>query len=152
MNIKTFKDGERLVIVVEGLKSFPTDTELLKGLLSGIGSSDIEAMPDADAIPLPATEEEPCIIVGTSYYAGPLDGVFPYVDSMKKELELLTSLGDNAEMYLRVKFSKMDAKAYADKLSVQQKRSFFKIYGKYIPQPLADEGDVQKVIEYYSES
>ena len=152
MNIKTFKDGERLVIVVEGLKSFPTDESLLKGLLSGISDGNVEACSEADAIPLPVAEEEPCILVGTSFYAGPLEGAFPLIDSVKKELELLSSLGDNAELYLRYKFSKLDAENYASKLSVQQKGKFFEIYGKYLPAPLLEEGDVRKVIEYYSES
>ncbi|MBO5620156.1 MAG: hypothetical protein J6I68_05460 [Butyrivibrio sp.] len=151
MNIKTFKDGERLVIVVEGLTTFPTDESLLKGLLSGISDGDVEAYPEADAIPLPVAEEEPCIIVGTSFYAGPLDGALPLIDSVKKELELLSSLGDNAELYLRYKFSKLDADAYASKLSVQQKEKFFETYGKYLPAPLLEEKDVKKVIEYYSE-
>ena len=121
----------------------------LKDFFHPVQKTQRRRLPPADAIPVPV-EEEP-FIIATSFYAGPFDGVFPYVDSMKKELELLNALGDNAEMYLSVKFSKLNAKEYSEKLSVQQKEAFFRIYGKYLPEPLAEAGDVQKVIEYYHE-
>ncbi|MCR5670685.1 MAG: hypothetical protein K6G10_06735 [Butyrivibrio sp.] len=150
MNIKTFRDGDRLVIVVEGLKNIPSDEILLSKFVSGIMGSEAESFPEAEASPIPIMEEaDKGIFVKTSFYEGLLDSAYPFVDSFKKESELLSSLGENAEVYLRHKFSKMDANGYAGRLNDAQKAAFFQRYGKYLYQPLVEDGDVAKAIEYY---
>lgn len=51
LGIQSFKDGERLVIVVEGLKDIPSEETLLKNFLSTIITS-----PDAQVATAPAAE------------------------------------------------------------------------------------------------
>ena len=154
MTVKTFRDGERLVIVIEGME--PTsDLDIVKGLLGSI-KADTEYYPDAEAAPVPVVEEEiPTEPVGiqveTSYFKGNLEECYDKVDSVKKELELLSVLADNAEMYLSHKFSKMDAKAYAEKLTPVQKSKFFEIYGRFMPENLVEANDVAAAIEYYKQ-
>ncbi len=154
MNIKTFKDGNRLVIVVEGLKDIPSDNELLKRFVGGIvctEDNNISVYPDSDASSVEYDEEmlQGDILVETSFFTGLLDDCYEHVDSLSKELEVLNSLGDNAELYLKHKFSKMDARAYSEKLSDVQKLKFFEIYKPFMYASLVEEGDVQKAIEFY---
>ncbi len=61
MNIKTFRDGKRLIISVEYPEEadMPTEEKLLKGVLSGIlGESPITSASDGYAEPLPVDEDD----------------------------------------------------------------------------------------------
>lgn len=150
MNIRTFKDGNRLVIVVEGLENIPSDEEVLGKFIKSISGCDkTDVFSQAEAIPVPVEESDPCIIVKTSFYEGPVEGAYEHIDSVQKELELLSELGENSELYLRHKFSKMDGKEYSEKLSPVQKKKFFEIYGRYMPESIVEDFDVQKAIDFY---
>lgn len=151
MTIKSFKDGERLVIIVEGLKDFPSETDLIKGFLGSITKEGtVTDLPDAEALPVPVEEAPDLgVLIETSFFTGNLEDVYDKIDSLSKEKELLEVLGDNADIYLRHKFSKMDGAAYAGKLSAVQKTKFFETYGRYMPSEVVSGNDVEKAIEYY---
>lgn len=161
MNIKSFMDGDRLVIVVEGLKEVPSDEKLLKGFLSAImPDTETSIHKPSDAAPVPVVEEDvtiPCeeitsdgdIEIKTSFFTGKLNDAYACIDSFSKELEVLNALKDNAEIYLRHKFAGMDTDAYTEKLSDAQKTKFFDVYGAFMYHPLVEAGDVKSAIEYY---
>lgn len=151
MKVQTFKDGERLVIIVEGIDA-PTEKELLSGLLSKVTSDNMETLPPAEAKSVPVEDQEPYIYVETSFFKGNLEDAYDKVDNMAKELELLKALGGNSESYLKHKFSKMDPKGYADKLTDSQKKKFFDTYGPYMPEALVDKKNVAEAISYYHDN
>ena len=166
MQIKTYKDGERLVIIVEGLENIPSDDAQLKGFLSVlVPNTDVQVLTSPDAKPVPIEEDVPSVVesvmsdieardieVETSFFKGKLTDAYSHVDSVSKELELLHALNDNAESYLRHKFSKIDASSYTEKLSAAQKERFFEVYGPFMYPQLVETKDVKSVIEYYQET
>ncbi len=154
MTIRTFRDDKRLCIIVDGLKDIPSDDELLKRFVGGIvctENDNVSVYPDSDAAPVEYDEDtrQGDILVETSFFTGLLNDCYDHIDSLAKELEVLNSLGDNAELYLKHKFSRMDAKAYSEKLSDAQKQKFFEIYKPFMYASLVEGKDVQKAIEYY---
>lgn len=51
LSIKAFQDGDRFVVVFEGLSDHPSQEEMIKGFLGGLLTS-VEQAPDAAAIPI----------------------------------------------------------------------------------------------------
>ncbi len=155
MKIKTFKDGNRLVIILEDTENCVKEDMLYADIkaIADKYNADFSVCPDSEAVPVQCEIENGVsdndVYVETSFFKGNLEDCFLQVTDLKKEIELLSVLGDNAEIYLRYKFSKIDAKAYSEKLSAVQRSKFFEIYKPYMYEELVKESDVQKAIEYY---
>ena len=148
MKCKSFWDGDRLVLVLEGAGNEEDEKMKVMNALKSV-YPDIDILPPPDALPALPSQADAMVYVETSYFKGDLEGIYPLVDSMAKENELLASLGKNADLYLSYKFSKMDAEKYEGKLNDVQKKKFFETYAPYLPEELILAGSVAGVIRYY---
>ena len=127
MTIKTFKDGDRFVLVFEGLENSPSDEEMIKGVVAAVVGKSVSTEPEAVAKPVPVKEEVPPEEkFADGYFAG----------KTKSE----------AKAELKKRFCNTNAEEYANKLSDGQKKSFFKQLGQMIPE---GEDDISKIIKIW---
>ena len=130
MTIKTFKDGDRFVLVFEGLENSPSTEDMIKSIVSTVIAQDVISVPDAVAKPVPAEKELP----PEERFA---DGTF----AGKTKSEALA--------YLKKRFCNTDADEYASRLTDGQKKAFFSQMGQMIPE---GENDISKIIKTWKES
>lgn len=121
MNIKTFKDGDRFIVVFEGLENSPSNEAMIQGILASIigTTASVEKVDNAIVEPVPTKEEEvPEIPFTSGYFEG------------KTRTEALE--------YLRKRFVNTNADEYANKLSDSQRIKFFKTFADVIPEGMDD--------------
>ncbi len=125
MTIKTFKDGDRVVLVFEGLENSPSAEDMIKGIVSSVVACNVTSAPDAIAAPVAVTEEEiPEERFVDGFFAG--------------------KTRDEACAELKKRFCNTDADEYAGRLTEGQKKSFFKQLGQMIPE---GETDIARIIK-----
>ena len=166
LTTKFFKDGDRVVIVLEGL-DMPDQETVIKGLLSSIvGTASLE--PEGTAVPVPAEEpdvpaaikEEPEPEGEAVFLDGPYKGMTPeeaLVAGKAKAFVYLTTeyVADNdaigsaitsaVNAYLH-KFDDCNAKEYASRLSDKQVATFLAVYAGVIPEDIRKGDDNREVI------
>ncbi len=78
LSIKTFKDGDRLVVVFEGLNDLPSEEEMVKNCIKSILAGSVpETLPEADVVPIVTEEEAPPVIRDEIFLTGPYEGKTP---------------------------------------------------------------------------
>lgn len=143
MEIKTFRDGNRLIVAIDDLEEIGKTEDILinffKALLPGV---DTEKAADGNAVPLKITKEKICYI-----------GIEPYVDKTPKEVlftqdskknneafvflckelekgsfgpELTEDIRKNFEVFLKERYKNCKPEEYKEKLSLKQLKTFFK--------------------------
>lgn len=145
MNIKTFKDGNRFVIVFEGLDDMPSQENMIKAFLGGICPNVTEEKA-AEVQPVCVEDNMPQNVM---FIAGPYAGQTPqeileaegkrgfiYLVSQIRNQELpgdlLLAIDNAVTGYLR-QFANCDADAYSKKLSDKQLSTFIQLYWGALP-------------------
>lgn len=160
MNIKTFRDGERLVVVFEGLKDMPSEEEMIKSYLSGIVGCQVCKLPNAEAKPVvkPKTKSELEVFIEKT------DIKLSSIKSMADETKVLSELQKEADEtdgdiykrylneaikgYLRSRMIKFNETNYANALNERQAGQFVSHYGRYVNQEeLKDIKDVKESVK-----
>lgn len=128
--VKFFKDGDRFVLVFEGLENSPSTENMIKNIVSTVTAANIKAEPEAVAKPVPVKEEKPPEI---KFEGGFFDG--------KTKREALD--------YLKKRFVNTNADEYAGKLTDGQKTKFLAQMKGMIPK---GETDVSKIIKAWQQA
>ncbi len=119
LNMKSFKDGERLVVVIEGLKNIEEEQEVLNRMFSGL----ISNAPDS------SSSIEPPIIEDTSSVK---EEVKKIIDEQQKTT---TKKDDNQEVktisldMLKSRYKDCDAKEFASQLDGDKLNKFIRVAG-----------------------
>ncbi len=164
MKVSTFNDGERFVVVFEGITV--NDQTLIKGLLAPLSVDNIERKPEVE--PIPVVEEEPpempvCFTDGP--YAGmpPMDiltanqkeaqAAYVYICSVINDLpaDLKDKCVAATQHYLKSRFESVDSVEYAAKLNDKQVAKFYELFSFNIPEELnlGDKENLPYVIEWF---
>lgn len=149
MKVSTFQDGERFIVVFEGIKV--EEKDLIKGLLAPLSVQNIESEPMVEPIPS-EPEEAPNIPVafpdGPYVGASPMDVLMAEPKEARKAYsyicanlsgfseELKSLCESEVKNYLRRSFASVDADEYAKKLSDKQIDMFFETYKVSIPESI----------------
>lgn len=169
LTIKSYRDGDRLVVVFEGLSNIPSDEDMIKSYISNITGVQAEPVKPVDAAPVPQDTKEveiPEARFGSkSKYFGmtPKEVIaregakgFLYLtkavyrpdylpDDLKKDTEVVI------KEYLN-NFAECDAESYAKKLTDSQVDTFIHTYEYVMPDEVRDyfrhtsDADKRKVI------
>ena len=142
MNISTYQDGERFVVVFEGIDV--SEKDMIKGMLNPFV---VNRTPEVK--PVESKEQKPA---ADRFSCGPYEGKTPQeiLSGEPKEARdaytYLTGLMDTFEVsfkeicesalkeYLRNSFKSVDPETYANKLSEKQMNNFFEIYKYSLPE------------------
>lgn len=158
MNIKTFRDGERLVVVFEGLKDMPSEEDMIKSYLSGIIGTQVYNLPDAKVKPIAKPKSELEVFIEKT------DVKLSSIKSMADETKVLSDLQKEAaeadsdiykdflnraiKDYLCQRMIKFNETDYAKSLNERQAGQFVSHYGRYINQEeLKDIKDVKESVK-----
>lgn len=156
MIIKSYKDGDRYVVIFEG--NDVKETEIDRYLA---GLSEVEKVSDANLEPL---DEPTYIVIENGKYQGltPCD-IFHSITNGKEEMEVFKEMNlvlkdansllsecilSEITHYLRKKFKNTNAEEYENNLSEKQKKLFIEIYGSVIPDANIP---IKEIIKYFKE-
>lgn len=145
LNIKTFKDGNRFVVVFEGLSNMPSEEDMIKNYISSIVNANISTEKEIDAKPVETTDEPIPVPI---FEDGPFAGMSPsqvietgnkgiaYLNmemgkyGMGSEEDVLTlEIASVMYNHIHKRFSQMDVEEFAKKLSDGQINSLIAMYG-----------------------
>lgn len=159
LNIKSFRDGERLVVVLEGM-DIPTVENVVKDFFSSLISGSTVTQEDpAYAAPIPVFEEEcppvPAVFFEEEPYAGktPEDillsgtveeraAAFKWLRGKIETGELCIAtpeISDAMSLFLKDRFEKTIPEEYCKKLTDAQLNKFINQHAPVIPQSLTEE-------------
>ncbi len=165
LTVKTYRDGDRLVVVFEGLSSIPDEEAMIKSFLGGMIDGTLTKVPDVEAKPVPANEDVPEIPKEETpmedtrheYDDGPYKGMTPPEALSKDKARAIgylvstingTVRQEDANLaikdFLR-QFSGCDAKGYSEKLSSNQVFSFIRQYSPVFPVYIGKTLDIHKL-------
>lgn len=152
MKITTYQDGNRRVIIFDGLDS-PKEDDVIKAFLSSL-TKEVEEAPAADLAPMEYTEErveEPQFVFPDGEYKGqtPADILYAPTGTEKAYKYIVSAIENNVwpeeskkledeiATYVKHRFASSDALALSEKL-VKGKNTerFFETYRHSLPDPL----------------
>ncbi len=151
MKIQTFKDGDRFIVVFEGLEV--KEEDMIKGFLSPMFTENVHRPCEVEPI---ATQEEEIPEIPVVFNDGPYTGKTPndvlsssqedawnayvYITEQlsggKLEEKLSSVCDKEIKTYLRNRFERTNGEEFAAKLSDKQVGMFFKQFGYSIPTDL----------------
>ncbi len=166
MKVTTFNDGERFVVVFEGIGV--DEKDLIKGLLSPLSADNIERAPEVAPVPVEEDEEPVIPIV---FPDGPYAGMSPtdilaagpqeaqdayvYICSVIENLtdDLREICDAETKKYVKSRFENTNSQEYAKKLSDNLVNKFFDMFAYSIPKELKVEpwtrNSVASAIDYF---
>ena len=156
MKIQTFQDGDRFVVVFEGLSEKTAEQEMIKGLLQGLAGVMTTMAPPADATPVAKEEDHTDVLNMIEEVADATFQDGPYTGKTPKEVS--EEFGSKGFIYLAEQkdivsgalrdaciqamrevtetFRSCDAKGYAGKLTEGQIHTFFRKFQALLPADL----------------
>ncbi len=161
MKVTTFNDGERFVVVFEGIGV--DDKDLIKGLLSPLSADNIERAPEVVPVPVEEDEEpEIPIVFPDGPYAGmsPTDilaagpqeaqDAYVYICSVIESLsgELREICDAETKKYVKSRFENTKSMDYANKLSDNLVQKFYDMFAYNIPDELKEEPWTKKSVAF----
>ena len=156
LTVKTFKDGDRLVVVFEGLHDIPSEETLIQSFLSGITGAQVNREEAIDAKPVKQDTEIPTIEEADPVFAdGEYEGMTPeeviktgrakgftflaeHMDDETLPENLKSRIKESVRAYLS-NFKGCDPLAYSNKLSFKQVCTFLTQYLPVLPDGVRDE-------------
>ncbi len=153
LDIKTFRDGSRFVVVFDGFgDDFPDMEKIVASVLGGIvPRANVEPAPQSEAKPIPVDTAESITIPTATFESGPYKGLTPdeviktdkargfkylaYLDGDTVDSSLKESVDAAIKDYLK-NFAGCDADKYSHKLSVAQREQFFSVYFGILPEDI----------------
>ncbi len=167
MKVQTFRDGERFIIVLEGIDV--KMEEVIKGILNPLVPQNLTR--ECQVEPMDPPSETPPVIpvvfedgpfAGKSpeevlFSTNPKDGFNAYkyicsgLESQQFNTELSKTCEEQIRKYVRLRFATTNGEDYANALSGKQVQIFFDSFDYSIPQELKtkNKDDVAKIIEYF---
>ena len=153
LTIKTYRDGDRLVVIFEGLSDIPSEDDMIRSYLSNITGATVESLApvEAKSVPVDATKvdiPEPVFVSGR-YKGMTVDEAFSkgkgeaflYVTEIASEdanthsldESMRSSINKSVTKYLG-NFKDCDAAGYSKKLTIKQIKAFYTQYRYVTPE------------------
>ena len=159
LTIKSYQDGDRFVIVFEGLSNIPSEQDMIKQFLCGITNTVISDAPAAEAKPIPADDKKtdiPTEVFPSGTFKGktPAEVLsegktkgFMYLAGIANDTDIPSNLLADIRSvicgYLK-QFSECDEENYSKKLKTKQLDMFFAQYEAILPQDIRDKISINK--------
>ena len=150
LNIRSYKDGDTLVVAIDGLENLQND-DIAKAFLSSLTQSKVETAPNPDALPVKRNDVPPEKLV-RKFESGPFRDKSPkeIMDAAgdikgkdivcKRFSNILDNIADPylrqdvidvSRGYLRERFSGSNADDYCEKLTQNQVLMFYMYYSPF---------------------
>lgn len=150
LNIRSYKDGDTLVVAIDGLEKLNED-DIAKTFLSSLTQSKVETAPNPAALPVKKNDAPPVKLV-RKFESGPFQGKSPkeIMDAArdirakdvvcKRFSNILDNIADPylrqdiidaSRVYLRERFSGSNADEYCEKLTQNQVLMFYMYYSPF---------------------
>lgn len=166
--IKTFKDGDRLVIIIENMEM--SETDIIKKFIASLTEESSEKsakeIPDAAAVPIETSTDNRNVIAEEMQK---VDALLTSIKSMKDETSVLNELQKMAgeaedgikkdyivnaiSDYIAVRMKRFD-EGYVNDLDEKQAKSFINHYGRFVDEEIMksitlDKDGVKAIIKYF---